>query len=119
LIDDRKEAVNPNRIGTKPCTHYVLSIPAGETKTIRLRLSDIPSEGAPFGGEFDTVFQNRIKEADEFYQRVSPFPQSTRRSQCPATSIYRDVVDKTILLLRGGRLAHRRSGNSTAATASA
>lgn len=84
LIGGRKEAINPNQIGTKVCAHYVLSIPAGETKTIRLRLSDIPpipldkggEGGSPFGADYNTIFDNRIKEADEFYQRLTPFPQS-------------------------------------------
>lgn len=76
LIHDRFEAINSNQIGTKVCTHYVLSISAGETKTIRLRLSDSANLTQPFGAEFDTIRHNRIKEADEFYQRISPFPQS-------------------------------------------
>lgn len=108
LIHRRKEAINSNQIGTKVCAHYVLSIGAGETKTIRLRLTESANLTQPFGADYNTIFQNRIKQADEFYQRISPFPQSTRRAQCPATSICRNVVDKTILLLRGGRLAQRR-----------
>lgn len=135
LIHDRFEAINPHQIGTKVSAHYVLLIPAGETKTIRLRLSDISPTGvntnslgsagfplkkrearemeggeggSPFSTDYNTIFQNRIQEADEFYQHVTPFPQSTRRAQCAATSICRDVVDKTILLLRGGRLAQRQ-----------
>lgn len=76
IVHGRKEAVNPNRTGTKVAAHYVLSIPAGETKTIQLRLSDSPNLTEPFGLDFETIFQNRIKEADEFYQRISPFELS-------------------------------------------
>jgi Glycosyl hydrolase family 63 C-terminal domain len=72
LIDDRQAAVNPNAIGTKVSAHYSLWLAAGETKTIRLRLTDSPTQTDPFGAEFETVFRDRISEADEFYQRIAP-----------------------------------------------
>ncbi|MBV9384846.1 MAG: glucosidase [Chroococcidiopsidaceae cyanobacterium CP_BM_ER_R8_30] len=73
IVNGCKEAVNSNQIGTKASAHYVLSIPAGETKVVQLRLSDSSLFTEPFGNEFTTVFQNRIQEADEFYQRICPF----------------------------------------------
>lgn len=76
LIQGRAEAVNPSRIGTKVSAHYELSIDAGEIKTVQLRLSDSPNITQPFGTEFDTIFQNRIAEANEFYNRICPFPIS-------------------------------------------
>ncbi|BAZ47639.1 hypothetical protein NIES4103_02410 [Nostoc sp. NIES-4103] len=76
LVHDRKQAVNPNRIGTKTSAHYELTIGAGETKVVRLRLSDFSEFSQPFGTEFNEIFQNRIKEADEFYQRICPFALS-------------------------------------------
>jgi hypothetical protein len=94
IVHGRKEAVNPDKIGTKAAAHYLLTVGAGETRTIRLRLSDIPptpmnltaqpslvspflrgTEGrSPFGTEFDATFSTRQREADEFYQRMTPFP---------------------------------------------
>jgi hypothetical protein len=76
LIHGRTEAVNPNRIGTKVSAHYELSIDAGEIKTVQLRLTDSPNLTEPFGAEFDRIFQKRIAEADEFYNRICPFPIS-------------------------------------------
>ena len=76
LVEGRLEAVNPNRIGTKTSAHYVLSIGAGETKIVRLRLSDLSNLTEPFGADFDTIFQNRLSEADEFYHRICPFSLS-------------------------------------------
>jgi len=94
IVQGRKEAVNPNHIGTKAAAHYLLTIGAGETRIIRLRLSDIsppsqgelegfdrpPSQGglggSPFDTEFDATFATRQREADEFYQRITPFPLS-------------------------------------------
>ncbi|MBN3921860.1 glucosidase [Nostoc sp. NMS4] len=74
LVNGEKTAVNPNRIGTKFAARYQLEIGAGETKTVRLRLSDAQNLIAPFGTEFDTVWQERQREADEFYQRICPSP---------------------------------------------
>jgi hypothetical protein len=76
ILKGQKEAVNPHQIGTKASAYYVLSINAGETQTIQLRLSDSPHLNQPFARDFNTLFQTRIQEADEFYQRVTPFPLS-------------------------------------------
>ncbi|PMB14217.1 glucosidase [Fischerella thermalis CCMEE 5282] len=76
LIQGRKEAVNPNRIGTKFSAHYEFLIGAGETKIVRLWLSNSSTLTTPFGANFTTIFQNRIQEADEFYQRICPFKLS-------------------------------------------
>ncbi|MUG99299.1 glucosidase [Scytonema sp. UIC 10036] len=76
IVNGQTAAVNPNRIGTKFSSHYTLSIAPGETKVVRLRLSDVQTLTDPFGAEFDTIFKTRIAEANEFYQRVNPFPIS-------------------------------------------
>ncbi|KAF3885884.1 MULTISPECIES: MGH1-like glycoside hydrolase domain-containing protein [Nostocales] len=73
VVNGQTAAVNPNRIGTKFASHYTLSIAPGETKRVRLRLSDVQTLTDPFGVEFDTIFKTRIAEADEFYQRVNPW----------------------------------------------
>jgi hypothetical protein len=73
IVEGRKAAVNPNRIGTKSAAHYALLIGAGETKTVRLRLSDSPSLIQPFDTQFDEILQTRLSEADEFYHRICPF----------------------------------------------
>lgn len=52
------------------CCGEQLPIAPGEIKTVRLRLSE-PNLTQPFDAEFKTIFQNRIKEADEFYQHIS------------------------------------------------
>ncbi|MBH8562559.1 glucosidase [Nostoc sp. CENA67] len=79
VVNGHKNAVNPNRIGTKFAARYELQIGAGETKTVRLRLSDVQNLTVPFGTDFDTVWQQRQREADEFYQRICPFPLSEDR----------------------------------------
>ena len=76
IIHGQKDAVNPNQIGTKVASHHVLTIAAGETKTVRLRLCDRPDLAEPFGANFDQILGDRIKEADEFYHRICPYPIS-------------------------------------------
>src|SRR5512135_1870777 len=76
VLHGRKEAVNPNQSGTKAAACYTLDLGAGETKTVRLRLSDADTLITPFGPEFATAFQDRKREADAFYQAVTPFPLS-------------------------------------------
>ncbi|MEH2244727.1 MGH1-like glycoside hydrolase domain-containing protein [Nostoc sp.] len=76
IVQGKKEAVNPNKIGTKASADYLLTVGAGETQIVKLRLSDIPDLGKPFGKEFDKTFSEQQQEANNFYQRVTPFDLS-------------------------------------------
>jgi hypothetical protein len=73
LVTGQAGAANPAREGTKAAAHYPLTVEAGGSKVIRLRLTrqDAVRSGDAFVG-FDEVFQTRIKEADEFYRSVTP-----------------------------------------------
>jgi hypothetical protein len=73
IVQGKKDAVNRERIGTKAAAYYLLNLGAGEAKTIQLRLCDSPL-AEPFGKEFAVIFVARQQEADEFYQRITPFP---------------------------------------------
>jgi hypothetical protein len=74
LIHGKTEAVNPEQKGTKVAAHYELTLEAGETQVIWLRLTDSSPENStnPFDSEFETTFRRRQQEADEFYRRISP-----------------------------------------------
>ena len=76
VIHGQVDAVNPARIGTKAAFHYRFAIAAGARETIRLRLSDAADLAEPIGAPFDAVLVQRRKEADEFYARIAPYPQS-------------------------------------------
>ncbi|MEH2413128.1 MGH1-like glycoside hydrolase domain-containing protein [Nostoc sp.] len=76
IVHGKKEAVNPNKVGTKASADYLLTVGAGETQIVKLRLSDVPDLGEVFGQKFDTIFWERQHEADNFYQRVTPFSLS-------------------------------------------
>jgi hypothetical protein len=62
--------VDPERRGTKAAAWYRLDVPAGETRTIRLRLADRAPSATTFGAAFDDVMSQRAAEADEFFDRV-------------------------------------------------
>ena len=70
VVDKIVGAVNPEQTGTKACARYTVTVPAGEQTTLRLRLTDDPLAGDPFGAGFDRVFQSRIAEADAFYNSL-------------------------------------------------
>jgi hypothetical protein len=42
ILHGKKDAVNPEKKGTKVSAHYPLTLGAGESRTIRLRLSAQP-----------------------------------------------------------------------------
>ena len=71
VIHGSREAVNPAQVGTKAAAHYSRVIGAGETQTIRLRLSDQMNGGSLAAAEFTQIFALRQQEADAFYQRVT------------------------------------------------
>jgi len=67
--------VNPKKIGTKCAAWFATEVPAGQEYTVRLRLT----RGAPerFRKEdpmaaFDQVFSSRKREADDFYESITP-----------------------------------------------
>jgi hypothetical protein len=81
LVQGHKRAVNPELSGTKAAALYRVTIPAGKSEIVRLRLTDevpadLPATYGPgngaFGKHFDDVMQARRTEADEFYASVIP-----------------------------------------------
>jgi hypothetical protein len=78
VIRRRTEVVNPDQRGTKAAAWYKLDVPAGGSVTLRLRLRKAESSAAAtFDRDFDHIFTDRIREADEFYaaighDRISP-----------------------------------------------
>ncbi|MFJ4632374.1 MGH1-like glycoside hydrolase domain-containing protein [Streptomyces sp. NPDC088847] len=69
VVGGETGAVNPDRTGTKAAVHHVLTVPAGQSATVRLRLTAAELPG--WTGDFDTVMTQRRTEADEFYDGVT------------------------------------------------
>ena len=73
VVHGAKAAINPEQTGTKAAAHYTVNVGAGQTATIRLRLSDLApaAMGDPFKN-FSDIMQARQREADEFYHAITP-----------------------------------------------
>ncbi|MDB5340063.1 MAG: hypothetical protein JWN70_5682, partial [Planctomycetaceae bacterium] len=85
VVHGQTGAVNPQQTGTKVAAQYVVTVGAGQSHTLRLRISDATPSGAlvanagsvrddkgPFGQEFNKILQARRQEADEFYDSITP-----------------------------------------------
>ena len=88
VVHGNREAVNPDKTGTKASALYRLRIAPGATATLRLRLTDLEPKiahmsaprlviaAAPttelFGQGFDSALALRRAEADEFYAKRAP-----------------------------------------------
>jgi len=78
-IDDHvisgSPTVNPDQFGTKCAFWYRLSVPAGGSVELRLRLRPAGTTARPadaLGHDFERVMAARLAEADEFYAELTP-----------------------------------------------
>jgi hypothetical protein len=83
LVLGRREAVDPDRVGTKVALRYEMTLGPGEERVVRLRLRSVgpapdatvgsrtrvdpPDDGDPLAG-LDELFGRRRAEADAFYR---------------------------------------------------
>ena len=90
LVQGQHEAVNPAQTGTKAAALMHMSVPAGQSQTIRLRLTQtaqpageqeqaavnglasVPAASFLFGQAFEDTLQARREEADAFYAAITP-----------------------------------------------
>jgi hypothetical protein len=78
VVNGQLDAVNPALTGTKVSAQYSLTVPAGKSKTIRLRLNEMQpgalakNGNGAFGDAFDQTLNARRTEADDFYASITP-----------------------------------------------
>lgn len=65
IVHGNHHAVNPQQSGTKGAGHFVFTVPAHEKTEVRLRLTRVENK-QPFK-DFDSIFNLRRAEANEFY----------------------------------------------------
>jgi len=87
VIHGERGAVNPESAGTKAAAYFASEIAPGKSWTIRLRLTNqnltADNSGALklFGPAFEQIFDQRVKEADDFYsKRIDPKQSEDARS---------------------------------------
>ena len=91
IVKNDVAAVNPLKIGTKMAPHYELLVEGNENKVIKLKLSRSSPEMVKknfeeyglsiFGDHFKVVMSERKRDADEFYNYITPisFNEDQRR----------------------------------------
>ncbi len=73
VVRGAADVVRTQRFGTKAAAHHVLTLAAGESRVLRLRLTaEGEAKPEPFGAGFDAVFAARIVECDAFYAARIP-----------------------------------------------
>lgn len=81
IVNRKRTTINKGKYGTKGSAHYNLSVGAGETVTVQLRLSKEALDD-PFH-DFDAIFWQRMNENEEFYTELQRgvLSQEDRRLQ--------------------------------------
>jgi hypothetical protein len=72
VVAGRKQAVNPAQTGTKAGVCFRMTVPAGSSQVVRLRLSQmVPNDSLDDSfADFDRVVDLRWQEANEFYAHL-------------------------------------------------
>jgi hypothetical protein len=78
VIHGQQDAVKKNQSGTKACGWYKETLAPGATKVIRLRLHP---GGEAILSDFDSTFEQRIQEANEFYTFAPHLSEDGRNVQ--------------------------------------
>lgn len=68
VIEGKQNTVNPAGAGTKAAAHYQLTLAAGASQQLRLRLG--PAGLAEPFADFADIMQQRLAEADAFYAEI-------------------------------------------------
>lgn len=68
VVNGETQSVNPKQVGTKAAAHYCVTVAAGESIVLRLRLT-ADEATAPFS-DHDAIVQRRRQEADAFYDVI-------------------------------------------------
>ncbi|MBX3349627.1 MAG: glucosidase [Nitrospira sp.] len=72
IIHGKADAVNPEKIGSKAAAQYVLTLAPGESEVVRLCLTNESDPRRFHKKHIDELFEQRVQEADEFYEDLAP-----------------------------------------------
>ena len=111
IVRSRREAVNPQRCGTKAAAHYLIEVAAGQSKVLRVRLSD-RAQASPFGNAFESVIAARRRESDEFYAGVIPASVSADAANVMRQALAGMLWSKQFYFYDIGTWLQQRNGGS-------
>ena len=102
VVQGNLGAVNPARRVPRSRRTTSIKVGGGQSKVIRLRLSSSSSDQKvkSFGKQFDEVFTDRLREADEFYKSVTPPSVGEDAGQGDAPGSGWHALEQAVLLLR-------------------
>ncbi len=90
IVNGERGATNPNATGSKLALHYATEIAPGASHVVRLRLAE-HDPNAPFDIDFDTLFESmfreRIWEAERFYNALNPYPIAAEAHRLQRTAL--------------------------------
>ena len=72
VVHGARDAVNPEHSGTKAAAHYVARAAGARVDHAPPAADGSAAESGGVGRDFDDVFAERLREADEFYATVIP-----------------------------------------------
>ncbi len=73
VVNGNREAISPLGRGTKAAFRHVFELGPGESRVVKLRMSDeleFLDDPQALGAAHDAVFEQRRREADEFYRAL-------------------------------------------------
>src|ERR1700685_3585709 len=70
FVHERREAVNPQRLGTKACAVYQLNLKPNQQAILHFRLCRADSPDIP-RDRWEAIFDTRIRECTDFYREFS------------------------------------------------
>ena len=86
VVLGEQAGINKENVGTKAAVRYAATLAPGETKVIRLRLTDQVPTGDLLAAEFEKIFAQRVSEVDAFYAK-----QARRDTTADARNIQRQA----------------------------
>jgi len=113
VVNGRQDTTNPDKEGTKVAAHYSMQIGAREQSEIRLRLTkaNIGQITDLFGKRFDAIFENRMKEADEFYKAVTPSSVSADKANIMRQALAGMLWSKQFFFFDGNNWLDEHNSN--------
>ena len=69
VVNQKPDALNSHQTGSKAAGLWKFELAPSEKRSVRMRLAETESASGPFG-DFDDIFDRRIKDADEFFADV-------------------------------------------------
>ncbi len=117
VVHGRHDAVNPSGTGTKVAADCTLKLEAGGSAVMRLRLTECdPGKSQdPFAG-FDSVFEERRSEADEFYRGVIPSSATEDETRVMRQALAGMLWSKQYYLFEGDKWIREHDGNPFSAS---